>query len=104
MQKQNKISSQQALLSLIENLKKVVEKKRFEGTILMDLCKAFDTIKHYILTAKLYAYGFNKESLKFLHRYLSNRWLRIKINKQFSSWTKVIQGELEGSVFWSSSF
>ena len=34
----------------------------------MDLSKAFDTIKNYLLIAKLYAYGFNKESLKFLHK------------------------------------
>ena len=39
----------------------------------MDLSKVFDTIKHDLLLAKLYAYGFNKESVKLLHNYLSNR-------------------------------
>ena len=38
----------------------------------MDLSKAFDTIKHHVLTAKRYAYGSNKESLKLLHSYLNN--------------------------------
>ena len=91
-------SSQQALVSLIENWKRVLDKKGFGGAVLMDLSKAFDTIKHDLLIAKLYAYGFSKESLKFLHSYLSNRWHRTKINKQFSSWQELIQGAPQGSV------
>ena len=59
-------SSQQALVSLIENWKRVLEKKGFGGAVLMDLSKAFDTIKHDFLIAKLYTYGFSKESLKLL--------------------------------------
>ena len=91
-------SSHQALLSLIENWKMVLDKKGFQGAVLMDLSKAFDTIKHDLLIAKLYAYGFSKESLKLLHSYLSNRWHRTKINKQFSSWQELIQGVPQGSV------
>ena len=64
----------------------------------MDLSKAFDTIKHDLLIAKLYAYGFSKESLKLLHSYLSNRWHRTKINIKFSSWEELIQGVPQGSV------
>ena len=64
----------------------------------MDLSKASDTIKHDFLTAKLYAYGFNKESPKLLHNYLSNRWHRTKINRHFSSWQKLIQWVPQESV------
>ena len=84
-------SSQQALLSLTENWKKVLDKKGFREAVLMDLSKASDTIKHDFLIAKLYAYGFNKESPKLLHNYLSNRWHRTKINRHFSSWQELIQ-------------
>ena len=73
-------SSQQALMSLIENWKKVLDKKGFGGAVFMDLSRAFDTIKHDLLIAKLYAYDFSKESLKLLHNYLSNRWHRTKVN------------------------
>ena len=91
-------SSQQALMSLIKNWKRVLDKTGFGGAVLMDLSKAFDTIKHDLLIAKLYAYGFSKESLELLHSYLSNRWHRTKINKQFSSWQELIQGVPQGSV------
>ena len=54
--------SQQALLSLIENQKKVLDKKRFGSAVLIDLYKAFDTLKYDFLIVKLRAYDFNKES------------------------------------------
>ena len=64
----------------------------------MDLSMALDTIKHDHLIAKLYAYGFSKKSLKLLHNYLSNRWHRTKINRQFSSWQELIQEVPQDSV------
>ena len=48
--------------------------------------------------AKLHAYGINKESLKILLSYLSNRWQRTKFNTDFSSWSQMIQGVPQGSV------
>ena len=74
----NGFSSQQALMSLTENWKRILEKKGFGGAVLIDLSKAFDTIKHDLLIAKLYTHGFSKESLKLLHSYLSNRGHRSK--------------------------
>ena len=43
-------SSHQALISLIESWKKSLDKKGYGGAILMDLSKAFDTIKHVTCT------------------------------------------------------
>ena len=39
----------------------------------MDLSKAFDTINHDLLLAKLKAYGFSKQALSFMCSYLKNR-------------------------------
>ena len=52
----------------------------------MDLSKAFDSMDHNLLIAKLYAYGFDKNSLKLIKPYLSDRWQRAKINTSYSSW------------------
>ena len=93
-----RFSTQQALLSLIENWKKSLDNKGFGGAVLMDLSKAFDTINHELLIAKLEAYGFGNKSLKLLHSYLSNRWQRTKVNTSFSSWTELILGVPQGSV------
>ena len=64
----------------------------------MDLSKAFDTINHELLIAKLHAYGFSKQALKIVLSYMSDRWQRTKINKSFSSWSVLLQGVPQGSV------
>ena len=53
----------------------------------MDLSKAFDTLNHDLLIAKLYAYGFGKNALKLIQSYLSDRWQRTKINTSYSTWS-----------------
>ena len=68
------------------------------GGILMDLSKAFDTINHDLLIAKLYAYGFTKKALQLIKSYLSNRWQRMKINTSYSSWSSLLTGVPQGSV------
>ena len=64
----------------------------------MDLSKAFDTINHQFLIAKLYAYGFSKDALKLINSYMSDRWQRTKIDKSFSSWSALLKGVPQGSV------
>ena len=92
-------SAQTALSFLTEKWKKVIDNKGYGAAILMDLSKAFDTINHELLIAKLHAYGFTRESLLIILSYLSDRWQHVKIDSSFSSWTKLTQGVPQGSVF-----
>ena len=64
----------------------------------MDLSKAFDTINHQLLIAKLHAYGFSEDSLELILDYLTGRWYRTKINVSFSSWSELLSGVPQGSV------
>ena len=91
-------NTQHALLTLVENWRKGLDNKGFGGAILMDLSKAFDTLNHDLLIAKLDAYGFQHDALKLLHSYFSKRWHRTKVNTSFSSWEELIKGKPQGSV------
>ena len=58
----------------------------------MNLPKVFATLNHDLLLAKPHAYGLDRDSLKVLHSYLSNRYQRTKIIKSFSSQSKIVFG------------
>ena len=64
----------------------------------MDLSKAFDTINHDLLLAKLHAYGVGKNALKLIMSYLRNRYQRTKVNGEYSSWEELLTGVPQGSV------
>ena len=74
-----------SVLSLLERWNNVLDKKGYGGAVLMDLSKAFDTLNHDLLIAKLHAYGFSEESLQLIKSYLTNRWQRTKVNATFSN-------------------
>ena len=62
--------TQYALLKLIEKWKEVRNNNGFSAAVLMDLSKAFDTINHDLLIAKLHTNGLRGTSLKLLKNHL----------------------------------
>ena len=46
----------------------------------MDLSKEFDTLNHNLLLAKLNAYGFSFNVIKFIQSYLLERFQKVNIN------------------------
>ena len=64
----------------------------------MDLSKAFDSLPHELLIAKLAAYGFKHSSLKLLLSYLTNRFQRTRMGSIFSEWLLIILGVPQGSI------
>ena len=91
-------NTQHCLLSMIEKMKKSLDKNHFAAAVLTDLSKAFDCINHDLLIAKLHAYGFSYQALIFLHSYVSQRKQRTKVNNSFSTWSTAETGVPQGSI------
>ena len=73
-------SAQHCLIHMLEQWNKAMDNKRYAGALLTDISKAFDCINHELLITKLEAYGFDKDSLKFILSYLTDRKHRTKLN------------------------
>ena len=91
-------NSQHCLLFMLEKLRKAIDKGLYTGILLTDLSKAFDCLSHDLLIAKLNAYGFSNNALKFINDYLTGRKQRTKVNESFSSWRDIIYGVPQGSI------
>ena len=78
---------------MLEKWKKSLEKEENMPAIFMDLLKAFDTINHGLLLAKLKAYIWF-----FKANYLKKRRQRVQINNKFSSLKEVMVGIPQGSI------
>ena len=75
---------------MIENWKTQLNNKSKVGVVMMDLSKAFDTLNHKLLIAKLEAFDLDSRSSSFLQSYLTNRYQRTRIGNAFSDWESII--------------
>ena len=60
--------------------------------------KAFNTLNHNLLIAKLGADGFETDALRYMKSYLANRKQRVRVNKTFSEWDRITTGVPQGSI------
>ena len=58
---------------MLEKLKRALDKGLATGILLTDLSKAFDSISHELLIAKLCVYVFSIDSLKLISDYLNTK-------------------------------
>ena len=91
-------NAQHCLLVIIEKWRKTLDKGGATGAVLTYLSKAFDCIDHNLLIAKLDAYGFDKQSIDFLHSYLTKCKQRTKVDSAYSSWEMLLSGVPQGSM------
>ena len=86
-------SAQHALLNLLKNRQKCLDKSGVVGTVLMDFNKTYDCLPHDLLLAKLSAYGFDESAIN-----LSNRYQRVKVGSTFNSYLEILINVSQSSV------
>ena len=87
-----------ALIGMTEMIRLTLENKRFGCGIFVDLQKAFDTVNHNILIAKLEHYGVRGNVLQWFKSYLYDRDQYVSINGTSSTPLRVTSGVPQGSV------
>ena len=91
-------STQHALLNLLKNWQKNLDKSGVIGTVPMDLSKAYDCLPHDLPIAKLAASGFENFAAFLISDYLSKRNQRVKIKSVFSSYLEILRGVSQGLI------
>ena len=90
-------STQSVLIRAIEDWKMSLDSGKYVGALLMDLSKAFDVVPHGLLIAKMNAYGYGENVIKFILSYITNRRQRVKIYDARSDWNVLQKGVPQGS-------
>ena len=91
-------STQHALLNLLKNSKKTLDKFGVIGTVLMDLSKACNCLPHDFLLGKLAAYGFEDSATSSISDHLSKRYQWVKIGSVYSSHLEILRCLPKGSI------
>ena len=91
-------STSLALMSMIDKVSELLDKKEYVTGLYLDLTKAFDTVQHDILLKKLEHYGIRGIVNKWFSSYLSNRKQYVYVNGVESDVKHVNIGVPQGSV------
>ena len=93
-----KHSTEYAALELVDRIITQMDKKEVPINIFLDLSKAFDTIDHTVLLAKLRYYGIHDTALLLLKSYLNNRKQYVEFEDTKSEILPITIGVPHGSI------
>ena len=93
-----KHSTQQAVITLVNNITNSLETGDIVISLFLDLKKAFDTISHSILLKKLYSYGIRGTAHKWFTSYLTDRTQYVAFDGHTSEILKIKCGVPQGSI------
>ena len=91
-------SAAHVFINFTKNIRQALDEEFIGCGIFVDLQRAFDTVDHEIILAKLNHYGVRGVSNDWFRSYLSNRQQYVSINGYDSGLTKINCGVIQGSV------
>lgn len=91
-------STNHALLSIVEEIRKNLDNKTFSCGVFVDLEKAFDTVNHAILIKKLDFYGIRGPANSWFSSYLSGRKQMVRLDGVNSVPLNITCGVPQGSI------
>ena len=92
------LSTQTALLQMYDKWVRAAAAGQLSGVVLLDLSAAFDLVDPDLLLQKLRAYGFDEDSLQWVHSYLTDRHQAVWIDHALSDFLPVRLGLLKGAT------
>ena len=93
-----KHSTNHAILSMAQEINEAISNENLAIGIFVDFQKAFDTVNHNIVLAKLSHYGIRCTANEWFTSYLSNRKQYVSINCSDSNLNNINHGVPQGSV------
>ena len=91
-------STYMAIMAMYDKISTAIDKGEFAVGVFIDLSKAFDTLDHEILLAKLDYYGVRGVALNWFKSYLKNRQQYVHLNGASSALSNIVCGVPQGSI------
>ena len=88
---------QDVLLYILNTFTQALDNHQHVAAVATDLSSAFDCLPPNLMYHKLLAYGFNHDSAKLIHNYLTGRSQRVKIGSVTGDWMALTKGTPQGS-------
>ena len=97
-------STELAATCFIDDIHKCMDRGQYTGAVYIDLSKAFDTISHTSILAKLPRFGINGKAREWFTNYLFRRHQRVDFKNNLSSPQPIFCGVPQGSILGSLLF
>jgi hypothetical protein len=93
-----KFSAETAILRFSSDVFERLSKREVSLALSLDLSKAFDTVSHSILLAKLDHHGIRGQCLSWFQSYLSGRSQQVNVNSSLSQSHSIKTGVPQGTI------
>ena len=91
-------ATEHAIMQLVDQINNSFENNQYTLGVFIDLSKAFDTVDHEILIAKLENYGIKGNNLNWFKSYLENRKQFIRSDNISTNYQDIVCGVPQGSI------